>query len=143
MEGGDASARSINDQGQVVGMAGGAPGQPVAFLYDGVMRQLPGPSFAGAIAINNGGQVVASGEGIHGYFVDGGTFARLDNLKAVSDRHWHGLEPTGINDRGWIVGQGFNENNEPRAFLLVPVEAAAAATTVNPLSRGAEHRHLK
>jgi probable HAF family extracellular repeat protein len=139
MGGGDATARSINDLGEVVGMAGAGPGQPVAFVYDGVMRVLPGPSFAGALAINSRGQVVASGEGIHGYLIDGGTFTRMDTLNVVSDRHWHGLEPTGINDRGWIVGQGFNENNEPRAFLLVPTDPAEATAAVNPLSRGAQH----
>src|SRR5260221_5104116 len=143
MDGGGATARGINDQGEVVGMAGAAPGSPVAFVYDGVMRALPGPSFAGALAINSRGQVIASGEGIHGYFIDGGTFTRFDNFKVVSDRHWHGLEPTGINDRGWIVGQGFNENNEPRAFLLVPADPAAATATANPLSRGAQHLHLR
>jgi hypothetical protein len=30
------------------------------------------------------------------------------------------MEPTGVNQRGWIVGTGFDPQGQPRAFLLVP-----------------------
>ncbi len=134
---GGASARSINDQGEVVGMSGLGQG-PTAFIWSGgVMQALPGPGYAGAIAINNRRQVIASGEGIHGYFIEGATFTRLDRFKVVSDRQWHGLEPTGINDRGWIVGQGVNENNEPRGFLLIPIDTVVGGGTANPIARPA------
>lgn len=119
--GGNASvAKAINDRGQVVGMAGDANAQPTAFLYDGTMRAIPGPGFAAAVGISNAGDVVASAEGLHGYVIDGGKATRLDTLAAVRAPGWRHVEPTGINDRGWIVGTAYNAQGDPRAFLLIP-----------------------
>jgi probable HAF family extracellular repeat protein len=114
------SAKGLNDLGQVVGMSSDANSQPRAFEFDGAMRALPGPSYAGAIGINNRGQVVGSAEGTHGYLVEGDAYTRLDTLGAVTARGWRHMEPTGINDRGWIVGTGTNAAGELRAFILVP-----------------------
>jgi probable HAF family extracellular repeat protein len=118
--GNSASARDINERGQVVGMSSNAFGQPTPFIYDGTMRELPGPSYSGAIAINNRGQVVGSGEGTYGYLIDGGTMTRLGSLPAVVEKGWRRLEPTGINDRGWIVGTAIDRDDNMRAFLLIP-----------------------
>jgi probable HAF family extracellular repeat protein len=116
------SARGINDRSEVVGMATNAYGQPTPFLYDGAMRALPGPGYSGAIAIDNRHQVVGSGEGVYGYVIDNGVSTSLDSLSAVRDKGWRHLEPTGINDRGWIVGTASDAQGALRAFLLLPTE---------------------
>ena len=129
--GGSGNAKGINDRGEVVGMASTGHAQPAPFIYDGVMRELPGPSYSAAIAINNRGQVVGSGEGIYGYLIENGQLTRLDTISAVAAKGWRHLEPTGINNRGWIVGTGFNANGDTRAFLLVPGEAVRNAQARN------------
>lgn len=118
------SAKGINDAGQVVGMSSDEQAQPHAFLFDGAMRELPGPGYSGAIAINNQGQVVGSAEGTYGYLLDGNTYTRLDTIPAVAAKGWRRLEPTGINDRGWIVGTASTPSGDLRAFVLVPLPEA-------------------
>jgi probable HAF family extracellular repeat protein len=119
--GGFSTARGINDSGVIVGMSGDAFAAPTSFIYRKTMQALPGgPSYSSALAINNGGQVVGSGEGTYGYLVVDGQYTRLDTLPAVVAKGWRHLEPTGINDRGWIVGTGTNANGDLRAFLLIP-----------------------
>jgi probable HAF family extracellular repeat protein len=119
--GGNASfANGINSRGEVVGMSTNEFATPTPFVYHGTMRALPGASFASALAINNRGQVVGSGEGIRGFLIDGDQFIRLDTLPAVVAKGWRRLEPTGINDRGWIVGTATNPDGDLRAFLLIP-----------------------
>jgi probable HAF family extracellular repeat protein len=118
--GGSSFARDINARGDVVGMSGDEFAAPTPFIYDGTMRALPGPSYSSAIAINRRGQVVGSGEGIYGYLIDEGAVTRLDRLPAVVAKGWRHLEPTGINDRGWIVGTAQNPEGDLRAFLLIP-----------------------
>jgi probable HAF family extracellular repeat protein len=115
-------AKGINDYGQAVGMSSNEHGQPTPFIYTGAMQALDAPSYSAAIAINNRGQVIGSGEGIYGYVIDRGTVTRLDTLPAVTAKGWRHLEPTGINDRGWIVGTAMTPSGDLRAFLLVPGE---------------------
>ena len=140
--GGGASAKGINDRGEVVGMASTGNAYPAPFIYDGAIHAVPsGPSYSAAVAINNRGQVVGSGEGIHGYLIDSNGYARLDTMTAVTLKGWRHMEPTGINDRGWIVGTGVNANGDTHAFLLVPAEGSQ-----NPNSRTLRdfsliHRH--
>jgi probable HAF family extracellular repeat protein len=69
---------------------------------------------------------VGSGEGIRGFLIDGDAVTRLDTLPAVVAHGWRRLEPTGINDRGWIVGTGSNADGDLRAFLLVPASEVRA-----------------
>lgn len=129
--GGDgAGATDINARGEVVGMAIDAQGAPNAFVYQAGMKALPTPSYASATAINDAGTVVGSAEGTYGFVVEGGVVTRLDRLSAVVEKGWRRLEPTGINDRGWIVGTGTNAAGELRAFLLIP-----AAGAEQPLAR--------
>ena len=119
--GGAASiAKGINDRGEVVGMASDPHGVPTAFLYSGSMRALAGPGDSAGVDISDRGLVVASGEGYYGYLVSGSDVTRLDKLPAVVAKGWHHMEPTGINDLGWIVGTGFDAQGNPHAFLLVP-----------------------
>jgi probable HAF family extracellular repeat protein len=113
-------AKGINDQGEIVGMAADEHGVPTPFEYSGTMRALPAPTYSAAIAINTRGQVIGSGEGIYGYLVDNGTVTRLDTLPPVVAKGWRHLEPTAINDRGWIAGTATTPSGDLRAFLLVP-----------------------
>jgi len=113
-------AKGIDDRGDIVGMSADAHGTPTPFVYNGAMRALPAPTYSAAIAINNRGQVIGSGEGIYGYLLDNGTVTRLDTIPAVQAKGWRHLEPTGINDRGWIVGTATTSTGDLRAFVLVP-----------------------
>ncbi len=131
--GGSASiAKGINDRGDIVGMASDARGVSTAFLYAGSMQALAGPADSAGVDISDRGMVVASGEGYYGYIVSGSDVTRLDKLPVVIAKGWHHMEPTGINDRGWIVGTGFDADGNPRAFLLIPgkgrVQRAHAAS---------------
>ena len=57
---------------------------------------------------------------MHGYVVEGGNVTRLGELPAVVAKGWRKVEPTAINDRGWIAGTAENAQGELRAFLLMP-----------------------
>jgi len=140
--GGASSGAGIDDRGAVVGMSFDASSQPRAFIFDGAMRALAGaPSYSGAVAINNRGQVIGSGEGVYGWLVDNGRYIQLSKLAAVTSRGWSHLEPTGINDRGWIAGTGTDASGNLRAFLLVPGTERATALSLgsaaSPSARGA------
>lgn len=113
-------AKGIDSHGDIVGMSGDAHGAPTPFVYNGGMQALPAPSYSAAIAVNDRGQVIGSGEGIYGYLLDNGVVTRLDTIPAVQAKGWRHLEPTGINDRGWIVGTAMTPSGDLRAFLLVP-----------------------
>ena len=130
--GGNASeARGLNDRGQVVGMSTDAHGQPLSFLDDRAMSELPAPAYSSAAAINERGQAVGSAEGTYGYLIDNGAYVRLDTLPEVASKGWRHLEPTGINSQGWIVGTGTNADGNLRAFLLVPATARIAMRTAS------------
>jgi probable HAF family extracellular repeat protein len=139
--GGTTNAFGINDRGVVVGVSS-VNGQPTPFIYDGAMRALPGPGYSNAIAVNESGVAIGSGEGIHGFVINGDTYQRLDTLPEVAKRGWRHMDPTGINDHGWIVGTGTNENGDMRAFLLIPGRPVVARdppvdkqATSNPAAR--------
>jgi len=134
--GNGSSARGINDNGQIVGMAADANGQPQPFLFDAAMHALPGPGYSGAIAINNRGQVIGSAEGTHGYLIENGQYTRLDTLPAVVAKGWRRMEPTGINDRGWIVGSASTPSGDLRAFVLVPAAERARVASFARVGRG-------
>ena len=126
--GNSSSGAGIDDGGAVVGMSFDATSQPRAFVFDGSMRALDSaPSYSGAVAINNHGQVIGSGEGVYGWLVEDGQYTQLSKLPAVTSKGWTHLEPTGINDRGWIVGTGTDPNGNLRGFLLIPDLVRATA----------------
>jgi probable HAF family extracellular repeat protein len=131
------NAYGLNDRGEIVGMTSfGHGAQP--FIYDGVVHQVAGAfSYAGAVAINNVGQVLGSGEGVYGFLVEGGQAVSLDKLAVSSGSAWHHMEGKAINDRGWIVGQSAAEDFH--AFLMMPKEASAPAFSGNPVARPATH----
>lgn len=122
---GNGVARDVNDRGWVTGQASNANGQPVPFLYRGTMTTLNAPAYSSAIAMNDAGQVVGSGEGVYGWLVDNGVYTRLGDIPAVTAKGWRKLEPTGINDKGAIVGTATDADGNLRAFLLVPKAKAA------------------
>jgi probable HAF family extracellular repeat protein len=134
--GNGSSARGINDNGAIVGMSADANGQPQPFLFDGAMHPLPGPGYSGAVAINNRGQVVGSAEGTYGYLIENGQYTRLDTLPAVAAKGWRKLEPTGINDLGWIVGTATTPGGDLRAFILIPATERARVASVARGGRG-------
>ena len=129
---GSGGAKGINDRGEIVG--GGSFGHgPEPFFWDGVMRQIPGAyGYSTAVGLNNVGQILGSGEGIYGYLMESGQAKTID---ALAGTPWHHSEPTAINDRGWIVGQGGSPDFH--AFLLMPKESPVAASSVNPVLRPA------
>ena len=118
------AARAINANGDVVGQSSNEYGQPTAFIHSGSMRALPGPSYSSAVAISAAGKVAGSGEGTYGYVVSGGEVTLLAELPAVAALGWRKLEPTAMNDRGWIVGTAENRDGDLRAILLLPNSAA-------------------
>jgi len=125
--GGFSSAKGLDDFGRVVGMSTDSHGTPYPFLWNnGAMQAMPGPSGSGAIDIDDAGLVIGSAEGTYGYFLESGTYTRLDTLPAVVQKGWRHLEPTGVNNRGWIVGTATDSSGNLRAFVLVPSRSATA-----------------
>jgi probable HAF family extracellular repeat protein len=117
-------ARAINGTGDIVGQAANEYGQPTPFIYRGSMQALPGPAYSSAVAISASGRVAGSGEGVHGYVISGSTTTPLSELPAVTAKGWRKLEPTAMNDRGWIVGTAEDAQGDLRAFLLLPASGA-------------------
>ena len=131
------NAWDLNDRGEIVGMTSFGHG-PEAFMFDGTLHRIPGSSVeGGAVAINNTGEVLVSGEGTYGALVEAGQQVTLSSLAAPSGGQWGHLEGKAINDRGWIVGQ--ESSGQVRAFLMMPKEASASlpAFTGNPAERAA------
>ena len=130
------NAYGFNDRSEIAGMGSFGYG-PEPFIYDNAVHRIAGSySQAGAVALNNMGQVLGSGEGVYGFLIEGGQSYRLDSLPGVaSTGAWGHSEGKAINDRGWIVGQGGNASGF-HAFLLVPRETSpTAVSTGNPAAR--------
>ena len=135
--GGDSSeGHGINDSGQVTGWAdlpgGGTYDKRHAFLRNtpggtmGDLGTLPGDTFSHGNAINNPGQVVGSSGTFvtaeHAFLYSGGTMYNLNSLAtnlATSGFHYLAVA-YGINDQGWIVGQGIGGSSNAHAFLAIP-----------------------
>ena len=136
------SGSGFNDRGEIVGATRfGQAGQD-AYIYDGTVHQIAGAVVdGGAVAINNLGQVLVSGEGTYGGIVDGGQQYSLDKLAAMAGGSatttWHHMEGKAINDRGWIVGQG--GSSDFHAFLLMPKDSSTPRSASNPVTRASVH----
>jgi len=127
------TAVGFNDRSEIAGMTSFGHG-PEPYIYDGVVRQIPNAyTYAGAVGLNNMGQVLGSGEGVYGFLMEGGQVVRIDTLLGAP---WGHSEPTAINDRGWIAGHG-GSSSDFHAFLMIPKEnvAPAASGNGNPLMR--------
>lgn len=113
-------ATAINDRGVIVGVSERRNGESHAFVWrNGRMIDL-GPGTASDI--NSHGQIVGERDG-HAWMWQGRSGfdlnASLD--PAVVAAGWRLVQANGINDRGWITGLAFNdENGRARAYLLRP-----------------------
>jgi probable HAF family extracellular repeat protein len=130
-----ATAGAINDVGQVVGSSGAN-----AFRWqNGVMSNLGqlDKDAAEARAINSGGSVVGTAHSSFAYFrafVWTGT-GPLKDLNGLIPKNsgWALDEARGINDAGWIIGDGNNPslNSSHIAYLLKPMGTTAAAAAAS------------
>src|SRR5260221_4025131 len=107
-------------------MSTDANGQPLSFLYESAMQALQAPSYSGAVAINDRGQVVGSSEGTHGYLIEAGRYTPLDTLAPVVAKGWRHMEPTRIHNMGWIAGTCTDPDRQLRALLLAPQDTQRA-----------------
>src|SRR5262249_43931979 len=119
---------AINNNSHVVGAAGGLaphaflstdPNQPAEDL--GTLGDPTRVSVATHININGwvvGLSASSARSGFHAFLHNGTTMIDL-NSRLTNGAGWNLIEAIGINDNGWIIGNG-TFNNEPRAFLLIP-----------------------
>jgi D-alanyl-D-alanine carboxypeptidase len=135
--GGFGNAQGINDLGLVVGFSGtsttnasaraatrwdlAAPDQPIN------LGTLPGGSRSTALRINNLNQVVGwsrdAAEQTRATLWQNQTVFNLNHL-VVNRQDWNLTFAWGINDRSQIVGYGDFQGNNPRAFLLTPLDTS-------------------
>ncbi|MCK4625358.1 MAG: PEP-CTERM sorting domain-containing protein [Phycisphaerae bacterium] len=126
------SANDINNSNQVAGSwydtQNGTYWNAFLWTADGGRTDLPelddGSSviYTFANAINNLGQVVGESAGWAYVWDSNGGMQKLnDILPEGSD--WNLKYANDINDKGWIVGQGFNPEGNLHAFLLIPEPA--------------------
>lgn len=125
--GSNSEAYSINNRGQVVGIADTA-GANHAFIYSGGHMQdlgTLGGSRCTASAINESGQIVGQSEitgdsTYHAFLYSDGKLQDLNNLVAPNSGFIL-YSANAINDRGQIVGYGPGPLLNGHAFLLTPV----------------------
>lgn len=142
--GGQAStAYCINDAGLIVGEAYNSLLQPRATIFDPTgngnnldLGIIPGYVASVAYAVNNRGEIVGNAlrkecrEGVCLYgtlgppilFDPTGGGANIA-LSALIDpaSGWRLQSAVGINDSGWIVGQGINRDGEWHGYVLKPI----------------------
>jgi uncharacterized membrane protein len=124
-------AYAINDRGQIVGSGWNSTrNNDTAILFDSTgsrnnidLGGLPGSNYGSvATAINNLNQIVGYCAGRAVLFDSTGGGNNLDLNSLISPNSgWSLSEATGINDNGWIIGEGTNPTGKLGAFLLVPV----------------------
>jgi probable HAF family extracellular repeat protein len=148
-------ARGINDVGEIVGNYGDSSGQH-GFLYAaGVFTALDMPG-AGTgttrvLGINNSGQIVgiyadhtpqsAGGPRDHGFLYLDGVFTTLSDVPFAGAVN---TSPTGINDRGQIVGTYYNTLEDRThiflydtgVFTTLDIPGVATATPFDINNRG-------
>jgi probable HAF family extracellular repeat protein len=134
--GNGSSARDINDNGEIVGMAADANGQPQPFVFDVAMHALPGPGYSGAVAINNR----APGRGQRRRVPRVPHRERpVHAARHLPGRHgagWRKVEPTGHQRPRVDRGTATTPSGDLRAFLLVPAAERAPVATVARAGRG-------
>jgi probable HAF family extracellular repeat protein len=144
--GGNSTANGINNAGQVVG-AGPTSSDSNgwhAFLYSGgKMIDLGTLGGGGSTAngINEAGKVVGSSavskaNTFHAFLYSGGKMTDLNSLISP-DSHWTLLSATAINNKGLIIGYGYNPNGDMHAFLLTPPAEAPEPSSLALLGLGA------
>lgn len=124
-------AADINDAGQVVGAAQLADGTSRAFLYEkGQMKQIPTPegASASAAAINRHGWVLGSytiGDVSTPFLYDGEVvYPVADLLPATERKTWTLRSVMSINDKGWLLADGYQAGDvHDTVLLLKPAKA--------------------
>ncbi|HWX19298.1 MAG TPA: HAF repeat-containing protein [Candidatus Binatia bacterium] len=115
-----AFAYGVNNHGQIVGFCFLPTGANDAFFYDGekmIDLAPPGCTLSQARGINDNGDVV--GFAGTGFLYSGGTLRNLNDLAAGCG--WDLRIPTAVNNKGQIVGVGFNPAGQRHGFLLTPL----------------------
>jgi probable HAF family extracellular repeat protein len=134
------AAISINDKGQIVGIASITSGYEHAAIFDSNdpennidLGTLPGCNYYIAMSINNQGQIVGYAyleEMVEPYYAvmfdSTGSGNNID-LNDLIDPGigWKLGSAVCINDNGWIVGNGINPDSYYRTFLLTPIPEPA------------------
>ena len=126
-DGESTGAVDINNNGLVlVTTVAHSTGMGTAFTWDGtVARKLFDPPFgmnAFARAMNDRGDVIGqmtSNKGLSGWVFSDGKLTILDEIPEVVAAGFRELNPSRINDRGWIVGAAKNARGAYRGFLLI------------------------
>ena len=129
--GGYTWAFGMNDLGQVVGESSIEVDKKRAFIWDriqgmrhlGTLDNTSDRNKSGARDINNAGQVVGYIDDLHtrnAFLWDEKNGMQNLNDLIDSNSPWHLQAANGINEKGWIVGQG-KFNRKTRAFLLKPI----------------------
>jgi probable HAF family extracellular repeat protein len=137
-----ACTAAVNDAGLIVGRSEHIAGDwhTHATLFDhtgggsNVDLGTLGGDDSGANSINDEGQIVGSSEYIAGdwhthatLFDSTGAGKNIDlNTLIDPDSGWALEIAYDINNSGWIVGHGINQQGEEHAFLLVPEPATLA-----------------
>lgn len=121
-------AFSINDSGQAVGFSSIAANnlEHATLWSNGTIQDLgvlPNYSFSYANDINNKGQIVGTstkdyqGKGCATLWENGSV---IDLNSLIAGSGWYLLDARGINDKGQIVGYGYNPEGFTRGYLLIP-----------------------
>ena len=116
----DSSATDINNHGVIVGYSTTTWNDRTGFIADvtGGMRPLGIGGWSEPAAINDRGAVVGRAND-KAFLYDNGTLTYLDDIPAVRAAGWTFLNPTDINDRGWITGYG-SRGTGLAGFVLIP-----------------------
>jgi len=120
---------AINDNGQVTGSSYTTGGARHGFIYsDGVMTDIGtlGGNRSAGRGINDSGHIVGSGgAGWDIPFVwKDGVMTDLNTLIDPASG-WTLTNATGINNNGWIIGNGIAPGGYRHAFLMTPVPEPA------------------
>ncbi|HEX8707045.1 MAG TPA: FG-GAP-like repeat-containing protein [Pyrinomonadaceae bacterium] len=136
-------AMAINDSGVVTGFTNTTDGRsPRLFLYsNGMMQDLGslGDQGGAPAGINSAGEIVGTyvptGAPGRAFIYSGGALTDLNTL-IPANSEWVLNSATDINNTGQIVGLGTvnGDLDNPHAFLLTPIDAAAFSITVEPSS---------
>jgi probable HAF family extracellular repeat protein len=123
--GSNSRANNINEAGEIVGFAELPTGQNRAAVWRNGQISSLGTLGGSSFAVDNNNDDV-----IVGYFIDNRNLQRacvwlngnMLDLNALIDpaTGWRLLIATGVNDDGYIVGQGRNPQGRLRGFVLTP-----------------------